>query len=172
MRRCGKTSGTPADAAIASANPGQTVTLAGGKFDTNSYVQATYLSGGGNKAVRTLYPQAFAPDGSSANYQIPVDLGGIVTLSLAGAANDVPVQVVPFVTQVTGSPSRNITISGRGFVDDVPSNYDIGGINVARLSMVRRAGAVGVAVVSAICGHPDVAAATRTLRIAWDGASG
>ena len=47
----------------------------------------------------------------------------------------------------------------------------IGGINVDRLSMVRRAGAVGVAVVSAICGQPDVAAATRTLRIGWDGAS-
>jgi len=47
----------------------------------------------------------------------------------------------------------------------------IGGINVDRLSMVRRAGAVGVAVVSAICGQPDVAAATHTLRIGWDGAS-
>ena len=127
-------SGTPADAAIASANPGQTVTLTGGKFDTSSYLQATYLSGGGNTAVRALYPQALAPDGSSANYQIPVDLGGVVTLSLAGAADDVPIQVVPFVTQVTGSPGQNITISGRGFIDDVPSNYDIGGIKVAEPS--------------------------------------
>ena len=47
----------------------------------------------------------------------------------------------------------------------------IGGINLARLPQVRRAGAAGAAVVSAICGQPDVAAATRALRAAWDGAS-
>jgi thiamine-phosphate pyrophosphorylase len=44
----------------------------------------------------------------------------------------------------------------------------IGGINPERLSQVRRAGAAGVAVVSAICGQPDVAAATHALRSAWD----
>ena len=47
----------------------------------------------------------------------------------------------------------------------------IGGINQQRLPRVRRAGAAGAAVVSAICGQPDVAAATRALRAAWDGAS-
>jgi thiamine-phosphate pyrophosphorylase len=47
----------------------------------------------------------------------------------------------------------------------------IGGINVKRMSAVRKAGAAGAAVVSAICGQHDVAAATRALRAAWDGAS-
>lgn len=47
----------------------------------------------------------------------------------------------------------------------------IGGINRQRLPQVRQAGAAGAAVVSAICGQPDVAAATRALRAAWDGAS-
>jgi len=47
----------------------------------------------------------------------------------------------------------------------------IGGINADRLPMVHAAGAAGAAVVSAICGQPDVAAATRTLRSLWDGAS-
>jgi len=47
----------------------------------------------------------------------------------------------------------------------------IGGINLERLSQVRRTGAAGAAVVSAICGQPEVAAATRALRVAWDGAS-
>jgi thiamine-phosphate pyrophosphorylase len=47
----------------------------------------------------------------------------------------------------------------------------IGGINLERLPGVRRAGAAGAAVVSAICGQPDVAAATRELRAAWDEAS-
>jgi thiamine-phosphate pyrophosphorylase len=47
----------------------------------------------------------------------------------------------------------------------------IGGISLGRLAQVRGAGAAGAAVVSAICGQPDVAAATRELRAAWDGAS-
>jgi len=45
----------------------------------------------------------------------------------------------------------------------------IGGITLERLPEVRGAGAAGAAVVSAICGQPDVAAATRDLRAAWDG---
>jgi thiamine-phosphate pyrophosphorylase len=47
----------------------------------------------------------------------------------------------------------------------------IGGVNLERLPQLRRAGAAGAAVVSAICGQPDVVAATRSLRAAWDGAS-
>jgi thiamine-phosphate pyrophosphorylase len=47
----------------------------------------------------------------------------------------------------------------------------IGGIAVERMPQVRKAGAVGAAVVSAICGQPDVTVATRALRAAWDGAS-
>jgi thiamine-phosphate pyrophosphorylase len=47
----------------------------------------------------------------------------------------------------------------------------IGGINLERLPQVRRTGAAGAAVVSAICGQPEVSAATRALRVGWDGAS-
>ena len=43
----------------------------------------------------------------------------------------------------------------------------IGGIDVDRVQAVRASGAAGVAVVSAICGQPDVGAATRELRAAW-----
>ena len=46
----------------------------------------------------------------------------------------------------------------------------IGGLNLERLPQVRRTGAAGAAFVSAICGQPDVAAATRQLRDAWNGA--
>lgn len=47
----------------------------------------------------------------------------------------------------------------------------IGGVDARRAAQARRAGAAGVAVVSAICGRPDVVAATRTLRQAWDEAT-
>ena len=48
----------------------------------------------------------------------------------------------------------------------------IGGIDAARAPLIRRQGAAGVAVVSAICGRSDVAAATRLLRSAWDSEPG
>jgi len=44
----------------------------------------------------------------------------------------------------------------------------IGGIDADRAALVRAQGAAGIAVVSAICGQSDVAAATRALRCAWD----
>jgi len=44
----------------------------------------------------------------------------------------------------------------------------IGGIGVAQVRAVRATGAAGIAVVSAVCGRPDVTAATRALRKAWD----
>ena len=43
----------------------------------------------------------------------------------------------------------------------------IGGIGADRLPALRRTGVTGVAVVSAICGQPDIAAATGALRAAW-----
>jgi thiamine-phosphate pyrophosphorylase len=46
----------------------------------------------------------------------------------------------------------------------------IGGIDGDRVAQVRRSGAAGVAVVSAICGRPDVAAATRALLARWESA--
>lgn len=43
----------------------------------------------------------------------------------------------------------------------------IGGVDAAHVPPARVAGVAGVAVVSAICGQPDVGAATRRLRAAW-----
>lgn len=44
----------------------------------------------------------------------------------------------------------------------------IGGIGGERVAAVRRTGAAGVAVVSAICGRPDIASATAQVRRTWD----
>lgn len=47
----------------------------------------------------------------------------------------------------------------------------IGGVTADRAAAARRAGAAGIAVVSAICGQPDTATATAALRRAWDAAA-
>ncbi|MHB1614564.1 MAG: thiamine phosphate synthase [Actinomycetes bacterium] len=44
----------------------------------------------------------------------------------------------------------------------------IGGVGAGRVHLARRAGAAGVAVVSAICGQPDPGEAARRLRQEWD----
>ncbi|GAA1622506.1 thiamine phosphate synthase [Georgenia ruanii] len=44
----------------------------------------------------------------------------------------------------------------------------IGGITAERAGLLRRSGAAGIAVVSAICGQQDVAAATAAIRRAWE----
>lgn len=46
----------------------------------------------------------------------------------------------------------------------------IGGVGAERASLVRAAGAAGVAVVSAICGRPDPETAARDISSAWAGA--
>lgn len=46
----------------------------------------------------------------------------------------------------------------------------IGGVGPCDAAPLRRTGAAGMAVVSAICGRPDPAAAARVLRAAWDAA--
>lgn len=48
----------------------------------------------------------------------------------------------------------------------------IGGVHAEGAAALRAAGAAGLAVVSAICGAPDVGAATRAVREAWDAAPG
>lgn len=65
-----------------------------------------------------------------------------------------------------GGLDRLAAIVGRSPVPCVA----IGGIDAARTPSVRATGAAGVAVVSAICGQPDPAAAARRVRAAWDGA--
>jgi thiamine-phosphate diphosphorylase len=47
----------------------------------------------------------------------------------------------------------------------------IGGVNASNAADVRRTGAAGVAVISAILSQPDIGEATRKLRAAWEAGS-
>jgi thiamine-phosphate pyrophosphorylase len=78
--------------------------------------------------------------------------------------------VGPLWAQTT-KPDAVAPIGPDGFRDIARSSrwecVAIGGIDAGRIGIVRASGAAGVAVVSAICGQPDVGAATRRLRAAW-----
>jgi len=61
----------------------------------------------------------------------------------------------------------------REIVDASPwPGVAIGGVDANRAASVRATNAAGIAVVSAICGQPDVALATRALRQAWNLSAG
>lgn len=91
-------------------------------------------------------------------------------------------------------PAGTVDLLGIGPIRDTPSKTDaapamgwdalaavcaaspvpgvaIGGIGVDDLSAVARAGAVGAAVISAICGRPDLTSAARQLVSAWEAAA-
>ncbi|MBM9468055.1 thiamine phosphate synthase [Nakamurella sp. YIM 132084] len=94
------------------------------------------------------------------------------------------------LTEALGLPAGTVDLLGVGPVRDTPSKTDaapavgfdglaaicrrspvpcvaIGGIKGDDLAAVRAAGAVGAAVISAICGRPDPTAAARALSRGW-----
>lgn len=97
------------------------------------------------------------------------------------------------LTAALGLPAGTVDLFGVGPIRDTPSKTDaapamgwdglaavcaaspvpavaIGGIGVDDLPVVARAGAVGAAVISAICGRPDPESAARHMVSAWDAA--
>ena len=94
-----------------------------------------------------------------------------------GAARRLPRETVDYLgvgpvwTQVTkpdaAAPSSPETLARVVRASPWPC-VAIGGIDASRVPAVRRSGAAGVAVVSAVCGRPDPAAATRELLVAWE----
>ena len=88
-------------------------------------------------------------------------------------------------------PAGTVDLFGVGPIRDTPSKTDaapamgfdglstvcagtsipcvaIGGVTAADIPALKRSGALGIAVISAICGRKDPAAAAGTLRHAWD----
>jgi thiamine-phosphate pyrophosphorylase len=78
--------------------------------------------------------------------------------------------VWPQTTKADAAPAGGVAVLAAISAASPWPCVAIGGVTVARLAAARAAGAAGVAVVSAICGRPDPAEATRWLRKAWDGA--
>jgi thiamine-phosphate pyrophosphorylase len=92
----------------------------------------------------------------------------------AGVGEDVLDYVGGGAFRATATKSDHPAPDGLALVDRLREHSRwpfviIGGVGVADLPVIRRGGAAGVAVVSAICGQPDIDGATGALRAAWDG---
>jgi hypothetical protein len=77
------TSGTPANVAVASANPGDTVTLSGTNLSANTWIIFRTTDNGGTTAVK---PTSVAADGTSATVIVPLNARTGVVRVLGSAA--------------------------------------------------------------------------------------
>ncbi len=130
-------SGTPLSSSIASANPGQAITLQGTGLTLETDVIFTSTDTSGNQRERIAAPFAVNADGTQVTVLVPDDA---VTASIAivGDKNgtQVPLQVVPLVTAVdftsvnSSARTGRVRVTGRGFVEGADTQYQIGSVQL------------------------------------------
>ncbi|MEJ0019610.1 MAG: Ig-like domain-containing protein [Acetobacteraceae bacterium] len=123
-------SGTPANAALPSANPGQAVTLSGTGISTASSVYLSYTDAAGAAQVDFVHPVAAAIDGTSAMLVIPANANGIAKLSLIGSSATQTVQIVPTLSGYRVAGADSLQLTGSGLVPGA-STYNFPGGNYA-----------------------------------------
>jgi hypothetical protein len=119
-------SGTPADVAVASANPGQAVTLTGSGLSTASDVLLRYVDGSGATRMVNLNPIAAASDGTSATLVIPTYANGVFALQMLGASGQPLLQVVPVLDSYNVS-GGTLQLFGRGLMEGNNTRYQFAG---------------------------------------------
>ncbi|WP_404710694.1 Ig-like domain-containing protein [Sphingomonas sp. MMS24-J13] len=121
-------SGTPADGAKASANPGQAVTLTGTGLTTSTPVVLSYLDSQGVQIWTTLFPSAAKADGTSATLTIPGFANGAFGLQVFGSSALPVLQIVPVISSVNSS-GNTLSLNGGGFVEGA-TTYKIANASV------------------------------------------
>ena len=114
-------SGTPANAGIASANTGQTITLAGSGLVAGDTVVFSAVDSNGRLFEQTVTPASIAADGASLTVAVPVN-AATGHVRLARDAAGLLLQIVPTLSDVTmnvgGSfVGSNLTLTGSGFAE-------------------------------------------------------
>jgi hypothetical protein len=119
-------SGTPADAAQASANVGQVITVTGSGLSTGSTLLLRYVDYNGKPSMLMLHPSSALADGSAASVKVPTEANGAYTLDMLGSTARPLLQVVPTVSRFTAAG----TLYGSGFVEGA-SSYAFPGASVS-----------------------------------------
>jgi|GEM_PF-187621 len=119
--------GTPANAAVASANPGQAITLNGAGLSTSTDVLLRYTDYSGTLQTIKVSPIDAAADGSSATLTVPLEANGIVSLQVFGSSSQPQLQIVPVLESTNFD--GNLHLYGAGFVEG-GSQYSVGGASV------------------------------------------
>jgi hypothetical protein len=120
-------SGTPANAAQASANAGQAITLNGSGLSVASDVLLRYIDYNGTPQMVRLSPTTATADGTSATLIVPDYANGAFSLQLFGSVSQPLLQIVPTLTRFD-LDSRTI-LYGSGFVEGA-SSFSLPGASI------------------------------------------
>ncbi len=129
-------SGTPANAAVASANPGQAITLTGTGFGPNTGVIFPTIDGNGTRGERAVRPTAFKADGTELTVLVPLDVAVTGSVGIVGDRNNspLPLQIIPVLDSVDfnylDANNANVRLRGAGFVEGNNSTYHFGSVDV------------------------------------------
>ena len=127
-------SGTPANASVASANPGQAITLAGHGLTTSSDIFLNYLGSDGVQRTVLLNPAAAAANGTTATLIVPPYANGVTTLSVLGSSTSQTLQIVPTLTSYSVDGTNTLRLFGTGLQEGSASNtvtYNFAGGSVS-----------------------------------------
>ena len=130
-------SGTPANAAVASANPGQAITLQGSGFDTTTDVVFETLDSAGNRSERVVRPVAVNAAATELTVVVPLDVAVTGVVGIVGDRNNaaLALQIVPVLdsvdfTSIAGDgSSAQVVLRGAGFTEGV-GTYRFGNVDV------------------------------------------
>ena len=126
-------SGTPANAAIASANPGQAVTLTGTGLTIGTPVLLRYTDNAGVVRTTSVTLLSAASSGTTATLVVPTNANGVTKLQIFGSSTQPTLQIVPLLTASTASGSA-VTFTGGGFVEGA-ATYTLPGATIADTSI-------------------------------------
>ncbi len=126
-------SGTPANSALPSANPGQVVVVNGSKLSTSTNIVATYTDDSGNPATALLNFFYVDVTGTRGEFAVPSYLNGVATIRVFGTTLTQALDIVPTLTSENVNSDGYSYLYGSGFVEGA-STYAYPGGSVSDTS--------------------------------------
>ena len=123
--------GTATNVGVASANPGQAITLQGTNFDLTTDVVFEVIDSSGNRSEEVVRPLAVNDEDTEIIVETPIDaVTGVVRIVGDQNATEAILQIVPtidFVDLTSVTPTTaSFTLSGSGFIEGSNSLYMFG----------------------------------------------
>jgi len=128
-------SGTPSNPGIASANPGQAVSISGSGLTLTTGILFQIMSDEGVVGERIVQPLSVNSQGTVATLIVPDEaVTGVVSVIGDAQSTQLPLQIVPIVTGIdltaVNGAILNFSLSGRGFIDEEGTRYRLGQVDI------------------------------------------